>query len=75
LSDDPGFVSVQAYDAANVVLDALEARRDGESLKETILRVGTFQGIQGPIQLDAHGDAIRRSLISTVFEGRFRVLE
>ena len=66
---------MNAYDAANVILEALEARGDGESLKETILRVGKFQGIQAPVQFDVYGDAMRESLISTVVDGRFRVLE
>ena len=74
-NEEPGFASVNAYDAANVILEALEARGDGESLKETILRVGKFQGIQAPVQFDVHGDAMRESLISTVVDGRFRVLE
>ncbi len=72
---EPGFAAVNAYDAATVVMKAVELREEGESLKETILRVGTFEGIQGPVTIDRYGDAQRKTFITTIEGGRFKVLE
>lgn len=71
----PGFAGVKAYDAATVVLEALEGMKKGETLKEALLRIGTFQGIQGSISFDAFGDVEDRTIITTVRDGTFRVLE
>ena len=74
-SDDPGFAAVNAYDAALVLMEAMGRKKDGESLKEAILRIGTFVGIQGPVTIDGYGDAARETYITTIREGRFKVLE
>lgn len=71
----PGFAAVNAYDAANVVMDALATRKNGESLKEVILRVSTFQGVQGPITIDRYGDANRMAYIAKVSNSVIMVLE
>jgi branched-chain amino acid transport system substrate-binding protein len=73
--DEPGFASVNAYDAATVVLEAFEKRQKGETLKDAILRISTFPGIQGPVTINRYGDADRKTFITTVSGGRFRVLE
>lgn len=73
--EHPGFASVNAYDATMVVLEALENRRQGETLKEAILRISTFPGVQGPVKIDPFGDAERETFITTIKNGRFRVLE
>lgn len=73
--EEPGFAAVNAYDAVGVVLRGLEARRDGESLKEAIVRVGTFDGLQGPLAIDRFGDAGRSSRLAVVDGGAFKVLE
>jgi branched-chain amino acid transport system substrate-binding protein len=71
----PGFAAVNAYDAANVVMESLAARRKGESLKETVLRLATFQGVQGPITIDPYGDANRKAYIAKVSNATIMVLE
>ena len=73
--EHPGFASVNAYDATLVVLEALEKRRQGETLKEAILRISTFPGVQGAVKIDPFGDADRETFITTIRDGRFRVLE
>jgi branched-chain amino acid transport system substrate-binding protein len=72
---EPGFAAVNAYDAAMVVMEAVELRKEGESLKGTILRVGTFEGIQGPVKIDRYGDAQRETFVTTIENGRFKVLK
>jgi branched-chain amino acid transport system substrate-binding protein len=71
----PGFAGVRAYDAAMVVLEALQQKMRGESLKEAVLRIRTFQGIQGSLTFDEYGDVEGRTIVTTVREGKFQVLE
>lgn len=72
----PGYFSVLGYDAANVVLDALEACDlcTGEELRDTILRIGSFQGIQEKFSIDAFGDAKRGSFTAIVRNGKYQVV-
>ncbi|BBO91657.1 ABC transporter substrate-binding protein [Desulfosarcina ovata] len=53
---DPGFPGYYAYNAAQVVLTALKAQKPGQSLKDTILSIAEFGGLQGKISLDSYGD-------------------
>jgi branched-chain amino acid transport system substrate-binding protein len=69
---EPGFASVTAFDAANVVLEALCQAKAGESLKAAILRISRFPGVQGPFTIDRFGDAARECFITVVKDGRFR---
>lgn len=72
---DPGFSALAAYDAANVVLDALDARKKGEGLKSAILAIRTFQGVQRKIILNRFGDADATTFLTVVNNGRFVTLE
>ncbi|MDF1553127.1 MAG: ABC transporter substrate-binding protein [Deferrisomatales bacterium] len=67
----PGFIAVNAYDAANLVMEALDRRQGGENLKQTILGMGGFQGVQGSLVLDPFGESDRRAHLSVVRNGRF----
>ncbi len=73
---EPGFAGVNTYDATNVVLDAITMQRTGKSLKETIMSVRKFEGLQGPISFDNFGDVKRtQGSMSVVREGQFAVVE
>lgn len=72
---DPGFPGLAGYDAATVVLDALAARKGGASLKDTIVSVGSYQGVQRNIVLDRFGDVRSTTFITVVKNGRFITLE
>ena len=71
---EPGYAGVAAHDAASVVLEALARRKDGDTLRETILNIGTFEGLQEPIVFDAYGEAVRRNYITVIRNGQFRVI-
>lgn len=73
--EEPGFASVSAYDAVNVVLDALEKQTRGQTLKEAILTISSFQGAQGKVMIDRYGDAVRDTFLTIVRNGEFRLLE
>lgn len=49
---EPGFASVNAYDATNVIFEAFAARAAGEELREAMLRIATFDALQGPLTID-----------------------
>jgi branched-chain amino acid transport system substrate-binding protein len=51
--DSPAIVG---YDATNVVLQALRERKPNETVKQALLRVRKFQGVQQLISLDGFGD-------------------
>jgi branched-chain amino acid transport system substrate-binding protein len=68
---EPGYTSVNAYDAATVVLDALARRPDQSSLKQALLASGPFQGLQQTILFDRHGDTTRKGYFVTMHKGRF----
>jgi len=71
----PGFAEVAGYDAALLVMTALAERRDAESLKAAIVRLGSFPAAQGSILLDRFGDAGRDTYITEVRNGRFLSVE
>ena len=71
---EPGFPGLTAFDATNVALDALTARRSGETLKQALLAQATFAGAQSPIQFDAGGDTQRDSFLAVIRDGEFKSL-
>lgn len=73
---EPGFPGVYAYDATTVVLDALSRRKGEQSLKETLLAVRTFEGLQSSFSFDDYGDVKRPHIsIGIVRDGHFLVVE
>lgn len=72
-SHAPGFPSIIAYDATNVVLTALEVNPDPKALKQTILNLRDFKGLHGPIRIDDYGDGIGSTVITQIRHGRFHV--
>ena len=71
--DEPGFAGVAAYDAAHVVLTALEDGSD-TSIRDKILARKKFNGLQGAFEFDAYGDAARNVYLTEVRDGKFIVI-
>lgn len=69
----PGFPGLIGFNAANVVLDGLAAKQDDESLKQAILRIGTFSVIPGKITFDSFGDTKSKTYLTEVIDGQFRL--
>ncbi|WP_313952036.1 ABC transporter substrate-binding protein [Accumulibacter sp.] len=72
---EPGFGGVIAFDAANVVLDALAQRLAGQSVKDAVLAARRFEGVQEPIVFDDFGDVTRSLTITVVRDGQFVMVE
>jgi len=72
---DPGFPGILAYNATSVVLRGLQEKSDKQTLKESILGIGEFQGVQGNIVFDAFGDVKSRVFITRITDGKFVIVE
>lgn len=69
--EEPGFASVGAYDASNLVLAALSRKTSSGDLKSVLLDYGKFSGIQDDINIDRFGDASRTIYSLVVRNGKF----
>ncbi len=73
---EPGFPGVYSHDAAHVVLTALKSRKKGQSLKDTVLSLRKFQGLQSDFSFDDFGDVERlNSSISIIQNQKFVVVD
>ena len=72
---EPGFAGLAGYDAAQVALNAYTERKSGESIKQTIIRLNRFQGVQQRYQIDRFGDANRATSVTIVHHGAYQTLE
>jgi len=71
----PGYPGMLAYNAASIVLTALDKQRSDEDLKATILRIKTFPGVQQSLSFDRYGDTLIRTYITEIKDGEFVVVE
>jgi len=74
-SEEPGYPAMVSYNAANALFNALAQQRDGEDLKQTLLRIKTFSGLQEPTVFDQYGDAKSRPYLVSVEDGKFVVIK
>ncbi|HKJ05175.1 MAG TPA: ABC transporter substrate-binding protein [Geopsychrobacteraceae bacterium] len=72
--NEPGFAAVVGYDSTKVALVALDSREE-KTLKESLARLSSFPGVQGPITFDRFGDTDRETYLSTIKNGKFVILE
>jgi branched-chain amino acid transport system substrate-binding protein len=68
---NPAFASILAHDAATTLFETLARRSPGMSIKEGMMTLGPFQGLQEPIQFDSYGDAQRHVYRAVIDHGRF----
>lgn len=72
----PTYYSANAYDAANILLIALE-RSDfqPEAVKNALYQVQGFEGVSGMISFDAKGDVTKNVSLKIVRNGMFQFYE
>ncbi len=77
INQEVSFVTVMAYDAAEVLLTGMrESKRlDPGSIKDTILRIGTFEGLEDTFRIDEYGDTARPYSLFIVTRGQFVLME
>lgn len=69
----PGFPALFCYEATRMVIQGLS--KNSQNLKQSLLNIKTFSGIQGPLVLDNFGDGKSDTFITRVQEKQFVVLE
>ena len=67
----PGFAALYSYEAARVVIEALKHAGAEADLKDAILSIGEFQGLQAKFKMDRFGDVKRRRILKTIQDGKF----
>jgi branched-chain amino acid transport system substrate-binding protein len=68
---DPGFAAILAYEAGEIIVDALRRKADRQSIKAKILEKTSYDGLQGRIELDRFGDVQRQGHPATIVNGQF----
>lgn len=69
----PGYGATVSYDAMQVLAEAMARALPGESIKQSLLQHGPYQGLQQDIVFDRFGDAGRRACVTVVRHGRFEL--
>ena len=72
---EPGFGAVLAFDAASMIIAGLSKSSEPKDLKSTIIGLGSFEGVQNRVTLDAFGDATRSVYFGVVKDGAFAKLD
>ncbi len=73
---EPGFGGVLAYDAAQVVIQALKMRQPGQTIKDAVVALPEIEGLQTSISFDKWGEREKTSSrMSIITGGKFLVLE
>lgn len=70
-NQEPDFPGISAYNVTMAVLAGLKTREATRSLRDELLAMGTFNGLQGPLTFDAFGDTHNKGLVTEVENGRF----
>ncbi len=71
----PSFAAVLAYEAATGLFAAMERNPQRAGLKEALLGVGSFAGLQGDVRLNRFGDPERETFLAVIRDGRFATLD
>lgn len=71
----PSFAGVLGYESAGYLLSALQHNPRREGLKQALLDVGSFPGLQGEIRFDRFGDAHRETYLAVIRQGRFTTID
>ena len=68
---EPNFTSAAAYETVYVLFEALRKKKDGESIKQSILANRPYQGLQEALVMDDYGDSRRKSYFVVVKDADF----
>ena len=60
------------YEAAQIILTALSHNENPKQLKETILKIKTFPGADGPVAIDQYGDSVCPLFLRKIQKGKIR---
>jgi branched-chain amino acid transport system substrate-binding protein len=69
--DAPGFASTYSNEAVSIIVEALRKNAETSSIKESIVRIRQFKGLQGDLAIDRFGDPERSHFLMQVRNGKF----
>ena len=69
--EPPIFAAAYSYEAVMMIAEALGRDPRPSRLKDTIVSIGTFTGLQGTFHIDRFGDPVRPFTVMRVEGGRF----
>lgn len=74
---EPTFASVYAYEAMMVLKEAMMEAQSTEyqAIKDGILRLRTYQGLQGDFEINEYGDNLRLYILDSIENGTYRRVE
>jgi branched-chain amino acid transport system substrate-binding protein len=74
---DPTFASNLTYEAVNVLKEGLvhSDTENPESIKEAILDIQQFQGLQGQLNINRYGDIMRDIYLYEIRDNAFQLIE
>ncbi len=75
---DPELFAAEAYDAINLIADAIRANEgvvDADRTKEYLYNVKNYQGASGIITFDRHGDVLKPMAIKKIVNGEPKLME
>jgi branched-chain amino acid transport system substrate-binding protein len=73
--DNPSFAATYAYEAVSIIAAALRKDSDPAHLKDTIIGIGKFDGLQGSLFIDRYGDPERLFYSTRVRNDRYVLVE
>ncbi len=73
--NQPNFANHFGYEAAQVLFTSLSINDNPSELRNTIIKQGIFEGIQGEMKIDKYGDPERKVFLMTVRDGQYVVME
>ncbi len=72
---EPGFGALHAFEAAQIAIQGIQRKNKQESLKEAILRIAEFQGLQFKIHFNKYGDSTHATYMGQITNGEFVINE
>jgi branched-chain amino acid transport system substrate-binding protein len=72
---EPGFGALHAYNAAMMIFQSMVDQKKTETLKQTILRISHFKGLQDDIIINKYGDSNHPIYMGIIENGTFTILE
>lgn len=68
---DMDLASINGYDSVMVLKRALEEGASAANMKDVILKIGKFNGIQGEITFDRFGDRVEKPFVLRIEKGKY----
>lgn len=66
-----GFAGAYGFEAAQVVIEGIRRAKGSVGLRDTILSIGEFEGLQARFAMDRFGDVKRQRILKTIKDGQF----